>query len=173
MHLFRSTDGGRTWQPVRLAVPPGVDSADRLTRIGTPVRDPAGTRLWLATAVSDEQGDVATFVECSADGGATWSVCGEPLIGWPVWAREDPRAGWDITGLQQAPMVFSTDGGRTWLIRMSEDLVRWLGTDRPADVMVDALSTHEAWVVLRNEGQDDLRFHTRDGGEHWEQLAPR
>lgn len=176
MHLYRSSDSGRTWHLVRLPIPPGIDSPETFTQIGSPVRVADQKLLLVAASVQDPHGHAATLIYASADRGITWTIRGEPLIGWPTWAREDPRVGWEVPGTWEAPVVMSQDGGRTWLREADTDLLRILGGEKYAlDLAaVDAVSARDAWAVRRNDDStDDLLLRTRDGGVHWERIVPQ
>jgi photosystem II stability/assembly factor-like uncharacterized protein len=71
-HVWRTSDGGATWQGNTL--PHFVSSAGRITSYGySAVDSPDGTNIWVTGDVG--YGFVrAGFIEHSADGGATWTV---------------------------------------------------------------------------------------------------
>jgi len=71
-HVWRTTDGGATWQGNTL--PRFVSSAGRITSYGyRAVESPDGTNIWVTGAVFYGFTE-AGFIEHSADGGATWTV---------------------------------------------------------------------------------------------------
>jgi photosystem II stability/assembly factor-like uncharacterized protein len=71
-HVWRTTDGGATWQGNTL--PRFVSSAGQITSYGyRAIESPDGTNIWVTGSVM--YGFIqAGFIERSADGGATWTV---------------------------------------------------------------------------------------------------
>ncbi len=105
--LFKSTDGGTTWKPVRGGLPNGAEGAGRIC-LGIGVSDP--NRLY--AAVMSQTGRGADGLYRSNDGGETWTL-----------VSKDPRLGLDIRVHPKNPdVVFvgniaayrSDDGGKTW-----------------------------------------------------------
>src|SRR5918993_248336 len=105
--LFKSTDGGTTWKPVRGGLPNGAEGAGRIC-LGIGVSDP--NRLY--AAVMSQTGRGADGLYRSNDAGETWTL-----------VTKDPRLGLDIRVHPKNPdTVFvgniaayrSDDGGKTW-----------------------------------------------------------
>ncbi|MBA3640204.1 MAG: glycoside hydrolase, partial [Acidobacteria bacterium] len=105
--LYKSTDGGTTWKPVRGGLPNGAEGAGRIC-LGIGVSDP--NRLY--AAVMSQTGRGADGLYRSNDGGDTWTL-----------VSKDPRLGLDIRVHPTNPdVVFvgniaayrSDDGGKTW-----------------------------------------------------------
>jgi hypothetical protein len=136
--LSKTTDGGRTWSPIRPISPPGSPPADAPQM----VIDPRSGHLYVVYT-HGRRGSSMSFLR-SEDGGARWSppapvMEGIPLSGRPTYpgtdkeleiaqdighAAIDPRTGrlyavftngWSTEGRSlQVGLVTSGDGGRTW-----------------------------------------------------------
>lgn len=146
--LYRSTDGGHSWQTV-----------------AAPQLDAAGGALSLAVHPADPDrllaGTSAGLLE-SHDGGSTWS----PLLELPVSAvltvADDPERLLAYAATPDDGLVESRDGGETWAplgLVVHDDAVGHLAV-HPADPDI---------IYAGTFGEDLHR--TRDGGGSWEQLA--
>jgi photosystem II stability/assembly factor-like uncharacterized protein len=101
--LYKSTDGGWTWQPTGTGLPRGVASLA--------VNPVVPTTLYAATFLPD------AGLHKSTDGGASWSATGlTPEQGAPVTALAiDPRNPETVYAGDDCCVVYkSTDGGVTW-----------------------------------------------------------
>jgi photosystem II stability/assembly factor-like uncharacterized protein len=153
--VFRSDDGGRSWQPV------GLEGRLIMSIAASPVeRD----LVWVGTEPSE--------VWRSADAGATWEQASrlEALPSSPTWAFPprpdthhvrwiachpiDPGRLW--VAIEAGALVSTIDGGRTW-------------RDRVASGPFD---THE--LAIHRDAPDTLRvaagdgyFESHDGGTTW------
>ena len=105
--LYKSTDGGTTWKPLKGGLPSGAEGAGRIC-LGIGVSDP--NRLY--AAVMSTTGRGASGVYRSNDGGESWTL-----------VSTDSRLGLDIRVHPQNPdIVFvgniaayrSDDAGKTW-----------------------------------------------------------
>ena len=105
--LFKSTDGGTTWKPLKGGLPSGAEGAGRIC-LGIGVSDP--NRLY--AAVMSMTGRGASGVYRSNDGGESWTL-----------VSTDSRLGLDIRVHPKNPdVVFvgniaayrSDDAGKTW-----------------------------------------------------------
>jgi photosystem II stability/assembly factor-like uncharacterized protein len=120
--VFRTTDGGRTWQPLGLA---------EVRRIGRIAIDPARPERLFVAAGGDWYGnDAHRGVYRSLDGGATWEkvlyvaddsggidVAIDPRntdrIYAAIWQRRSLASTWYVAG-PQSGVYRSSDGGATW-----------------------------------------------------------
>ena len=160
--VFKSTDGGETWNKLTQGLPPGTG------RIGLSVhaRNP---RIVYAIVQSDEGGGVTLRdvrskrggVFRSEDGGATWTRT-SPLDPRPFYfsqIRVDPENDKKVYVLGLALHV-SEDGGRTF----REDRFDKVHPDCHA-LAVDPRNIKR--LVL---GTDGGVYQSHDGGETWEHM---
>ena len=105
--LFKSTDGGTTWKPVRGGLPNGAEGAGRIC-LGIGVSDP--NRLY--AAVMSQTGRGADGLYRSNDGGETWTlVSNDPRLGLDI--RVHPKNP-DVVFVGNIAAYRSDDGGKTW-----------------------------------------------------------
>jgi photosystem II stability/assembly factor-like uncharacterized protein len=137
--LYETTDGGQTWQPRTLPMPPGFTGAQTLYSLPTFLKDGAGI---LPVALFEGSSTFMAFYG-SSDGGTTWSMAAVastssiPTSSYaanetqqlPAVAVADLSTWWVIGGVGpgSAPTVRVTDdGGHTWTTVVSSGL--------PADI---------------------------------------
>lgn len=115
--LFRTTDGGVTWQPVILPSPPGYSPVSGSQRAAQYVVQPPVSFVSLSTGYAVLESPQATLCR-TTNAGASWI----PLTGPPVahgygvsasWLT--PQRGWVMTGSRGPSTLWGTsDGGQTW-----------------------------------------------------------
>ncbi len=158
--LYKSTDGGATWQPLGAGLP-----TDGLGRIGVAVAPSMRTRVYAIVDAkegglfrSDDAG--ATFAKVSSDAriwGRGWYF-GKIVV--------DPRNA-DLVYVSNTGVYRSRDGGRTFgepfkgspggddyhqLWISAEDSSRMiLGGDQGAVISVDGLNDHPTWSSWLNQ----------------------
>ncbi|HEY1911964.1 MAG TPA: hypothetical protein VGG73_13645 [Vicinamibacterales bacterium] len=158
--LFKSTDGGTTWQPLTQGLP-----NDGLGRIGIAVAPSAGQRVY--AIVDAKEGGLFR----SDDGGTSWSkVSGDSRIWGRGWyfgkVVVDPKNP-DLVYVSNTGVYRSRDGGRTFgepfkgspggddyhqLWIAPDDGSRMiLGGDQGAVVSVDGLNEHPTWSSWLNQ----------------------
>jgi len=153
--IYRTADGGSTWQSTRLSDPPGLAPGTAGSALHTASAKWFGATLLLAT-YAWRDGKLIQFVLRSEDHGETW-IPGSAieggnfivLLGRSRWLRF-------IDGFEE-----TMDAGRTWH-KLSTDYVR------QAPVSPSLVFADEA------VGYAFARFglaRTRDGGRHWESLG--
>jgi photosystem II stability/assembly factor-like uncharacterized protein len=114
--VYRSTDGGLTWQRLGGGLPPAGPDVGRIG-IGIAPTEPG--RMY--AIVVSTAGPFAGFYT-SADAGTTWTrLPDDPLLassqstfGWwfgKIWVDPDESTRVHVAGV---PLMTSTDGGRTW-----------------------------------------------------------
>jgi photosystem II stability/assembly factor-like uncharacterized protein len=153
--IYRTGDGGRTWQRVRvLAWDHGQFS----------FVDPQ--HGWAVPIVGEETGLVVT-----SDGGSHWTEV-EPQAGEPLALNEigdgiqmvSPDVGWAQRGWGE-PVLRTADGGRTW-----RDASPQLEGYAIRDLAV--LEANTAWLTLDPEASDTISLaRTTDGGATWTVLG--
>ena len=156
--LFRTTDGGVTWDAIRLAVPQELDFA--LARVDLPTF--FGDQGLVAVTMLD--GPVVVF--SSSDHGASWIF--ETIIDTGALSKPNPRPSevsfanadtwWIATSFDtETETLLSTDRGKTWHLRPRG----------PGGILHDLVATNEstAWLTT-----DQGLFATYDGGRSWEHL---
>jgi photosystem II stability/assembly factor-like uncharacterized protein len=126
--LFKSTNGGATWQRAGYPLIPASFSVDNLA---IDPREPATLYAW---------GDEGVFK--STDAGSSWRAVG--LKGHNVWALAiDPRHRQTVYAGTESGLFRSTDGGRSWS-RFSRGLppdgIETLAVDRARGILYAALT---------------------------------
>ncbi len=153
-NVFRSEDGGRTWQPMVRGNwgPPGA-------RVGFPIDfqvDPRDPNRLFANAYGG-----GNFV--STDGGKTWQIASQGYTGAEMNAvAVDPT---------DSATVYA--GGRSGFFKSTTGGVDWQPINfPPADVLrEDAAATvdpSDPQHVLISDQMDGYIFTSRDGGKHWQ-----
>lgn len=147
-HVFRSTDGGRTYRPQPTGIVASLEAVDAVD---------AQTIFAVGNATLPISGPV---VLRSRDGGATWVDLIHPYRDYSRYALYgvhfvNSTTGWAVGSA--GGVIKTTDGGETW-INQQTPAVGPLTDVAFADTL-------NGWVV----GYDGAIFRTRDGGESWEQ----
>jgi len=184
--LFRSEDGGQSWTSSTEGVPrrwtnttywitfdPAVRG--RVWGVMSDVHDLPRPKMWRRDSPARYNGGVCI----SEDGGKTWRTSSQGMpptaathilldLASPVGARV-----LYVTGLGRG--VFkSVDGGRTWALRNQglpgpEPFAWRLARDKNGTVYVILARRSEDGSF--GNAQDGALFRSRDGAEHWEQIA--
>jgi photosystem II stability/assembly factor-like uncharacterized protein len=155
-HLFRTSDGGTTWQRVDLAAPAGVPDLFSTYACGlyTPVLSSAASGVFpmrcLDNATSKVEQD---YLYWTSDAGKSWQTAAYPGGDLLFYGQQGLALGHTISG--------SGDGGRTWTKKLT---VSWNG-------QFSFIDAQQGWAVATNQGAIAL-VKTTDGGGSWEQLHP-
>lgn len=154
--IYRTTDAGRTWQP--LPVPVAAPSAAWLHFFD------AGRGFLLL--VRDESAGRASLY-ATADGGGSWELRTLPAAqrGEESLSFADPEDGFEVfrpAGAARSVVFRTADGGRTW----SQPAMAGLGSGSTVvgPTFVDATRG----FALVGSRQETRLFRTGDGGEQWE-----
>jgi photosystem II stability/assembly factor-like uncharacterized protein len=186
--VFRTTDGGRSWERTEIPVPSPLDRLDTGPGFDAPTIGFSDLLYgWMALSNTAPQ---PLFV--TSDGGATWrsgpSLDGGPgaqqfksllftssTEGWAVGERDDPLS--PTTDKEIDSLLRTTDGGATWehvdlpdppLPGATAESASELGIPRFFGAP-DAVAP--AWAY--QDGQRALfAYVTHDGGTTWSATAP-
>ncbi len=185
--VWRSTNGGATWEPVFPNAASGGNAAGS-PAIGAVAIDPTNQNVvWVGTGESNPRNDVSygDGVFKTTDGGKTWARVG--LAGTRHISRIaiDPRDSKHVVvGALGDPFANSTDrgvyvtfdGGKTW----SKSL--YVGPQSGAsDVAMNPRDPNVVYAgiwqfrrmpwTFTSGGPDDGLYKSTDGGRHWAKLT--
>lgn len=180
--LFRSTDGGKTWNPI---------SPD-LTRNDKTKQQSSGGPIWLDLSGAETFGAILSIsispvdpktiwvgtddgvVQVTRDGGQNWHNVTSAMSGLPQWGRlqqieaspsdaNSAYAAVDFHELDNSkPYVFKThDSGKSWT-----SISAGLPQEDPARVIRED-PNRKGFLVL---GTDASLFYSSDDGGHWTQI---
>ena len=176
--VYRSTDGGRSWQHR------GLKETLQISRVRVSPTDPD---LVYVAALGDIFGPSAERgIYRSKDGGATWELVlpGTPQAGaadlWmapgnprllyaTLW--EAKREPWGFSSGGKGSRLFrSTDGGDSW-----KDLSGHPGLPKSllGRMGVASAPTHpdRVWAVIEAADREGGLFRSEDGGESWDRIS--
>ncbi|MGZ4895161.1 MAG: hypothetical protein ACXVJ0_01960 [Candidatus Angelobacter sp.] len=180
--LFRSTDGGKSWNPI---------SPD-LTRNDKTKQQSSGGPIWLDLSGAETVGAILSMsispvdpktiwvgtddglAQVTRDGGKTWSNATTNIANLPQWGRlqqieaspSDANTAYIAVDFHEVennkPYVFKThDGGKTWT-----SISAGLPQDDPARVIRED-PNKKGFLAL---GTDTSLFYSSDDGAHWTQI---
>ncbi len=178
--VWKSQDGGETWQP--------VFEKEDVSAIGAVEIDPQkNDTVWVGTGESNPRNDVSygDGVYKSTDGGKTWKNMGLRATRHISRILIDPHdsnhvivgALGDVFGPSQDRGVYvTTDGGQTWkkTLYLSDQSG---ASDLAMDVQNPNVIYAGMWHFLRRPwtftsgGEDDGLFKSTDGGQTWTKLT--
>jgi photosystem II stability/assembly factor-like uncharacterized protein len=164
-HVFRTTDGGVTWNRIDMPTPIQMPNLFTDYACGTYTAN----RFSLTSAIfAMKCEDVATFQKqlnfqyVTTDGGQTWQTLPLPTE-YSISAINDGLLYFDPNhGFALGRNIYqTTDGGQTWTLIKQ---VTW-------DGQFSFVSMNLGWAVARNEGEIAL-VRTNNGGAKWEIVNP-
>ncbi len=157
-YLFRTDDGGRTWAPVQLPLPPGAENAEVGIEQIAFTSDSDG--YILMRALSDSS-NLVLYV--SNDGGASWAIT-PTLI--PGGGFADFLPAGEIVLYNRAQFYVTRDAARTWSII-------------PPDIAfgeifagMDFLNASSGYVITQDPTNHRSLYRTDDGGATWFPVLP-
>jgi photosystem II stability/assembly factor-like uncharacterized protein len=151
--VWRSTNGGASWQPTRMPLP-GSRQASEVEVLAVPR---AGGIVYAGTLAG---------VFKSVDAGATWKLASQGLAAGGVIALavapSDPKTVYAAVGNGDQHVVFqSRNGGDSWSPTSGPPLA-----EPPGRVLALAVSPRSPREVWAGTGSNGL-FRSTDGGAHW------
>lgn len=158
--LYRSTDGGCSWDPVggttgRLIIDAGFDPEDASVVLGV-TANPAGSDEPIRNAILRSTDGGATFTEIAAYDGRVFRAVrfGAGGVAYALGTDQEPFG---------AILLRSDDGGETWVERPVPDDA--LETPAFGSIAaVDPVDSDEVWLVF-DGNEDDGTLRTTDGGQ--------
>jgi len=173
--LHRSEDGGKTWQPMQIALDMGeweglpqkfngVSDACILIDKNSDAIYIAG--LWMH-GVLDEDGN---WVEHLNEQSENWNH---------QWRNKGSQPGYDVKQSAQFLITKSTDDGKTWskpvnLTKMGKDKNWWLWAPAPGQ----GITLKDGTLVFPTQGRDETGetfsniTYSKDGGNTWKTSKP-
>lgn len=173
--LHRSTDGGHTWEPLRIAMDMGewgglpqkfngVSDACILVDKNSDAIYIAG--LWMYGVINDE----GEWVEGLDENSEEWNH---------QWRNKGSQSGFDVKQTSQFLIVKSTDDGKTWskpenITRMCKREEWWLWAPAPGQ----GITMENGTLVFPTQGRDSVGrpfsniTYSRDGGTTWHTSNP-
>jgi photosystem II stability/assembly factor-like uncharacterized protein len=168
--IFKSPDGGATWQSLDLALPSNAF-------VSSLVADPNDpSRLYALSPVPQNNGPAQVAILRSTDGGQTWNVIPNKLLGGAsvtslVISAMAPSVLFAVapSGPSDTPIFKSSDGGNTWAP---------LNAGLPVGAVVNSLvieptnSSHLYLAVTFYFAEVGGILESSDGGATWTATQP-
>lgn len=168
--VSRSTDGGNTWEPMRIAIDMkqwgglgekfnGVSDACILVDRNSDAIYIAG--LWMHGVINEE----GKWIEGLNDDSKDWNH---------QWRNKGSQPGFDVKQTSQFLLVKSTDDGKTWsepvnLTKMCKKESWWLWAPAPGH----GITLRDGTLVFPTQGRDENGgsfsniTYSKDGGKTW------
>ncbi len=168
--IFRTTDGGDTWDSSILALDP---EAGQYADTGA-IFFHDETAGWLEGDIVTGSAFSQSVLYRTSDGGGSWSKSSIPVGGTIHFSS--PSDGWVAGGPARSELHMTRDGGETWTeqsVPQASPEKPWL-TTVAAPVFFDS-QNGVLPVQVRSEGEDGsaLNFYrSLDGGESWSRAGP-
>lgn len=160
IYLYRTMDGGSTWNEVGLALPAGYESAQ--TGNSGPEFFQNGQGVLVVNLVMPADPGLATVVYRTEDGGESW------LPGQVIPSGRPAHFINFLEGFAWGGGEFfvTHDAGQSWDSFMpGEDFTALLGS-------FEFINSQVGWVLTTNEASDPSLYKTIDGGASWILLIP-
>lgn len=159
--LFKSTDGGRTWQEITADFPTHRD-----TEIHVIVVDPVDPNVaYVGTSghgIGGNDGE-AIGIYKTADGGASWRAINRGLLSLEISGLAlDPFEPQTLYAATEQGLAKSEDAGLSWIPLSGPVAARAVTA-----VAVDPVRPGVVYAAVRDEGV----FVSEDGGRSWIQVA--
>ncbi|HEV2704749.1 MAG TPA: hypothetical protein VGV59_02425 [Pyrinomonadaceae bacterium] len=171
--VYKSTDGGRTWQHM------GLRDTERVSRILINPRNPDNVFVGALGHAFGANAERGVFV--TNDGGRTWTKTlfidnehgvadmdidptNPNIVYAAMWKFK--RTPWTHTSGSESGGIFrSTDGGRTWR-KLEKGLPKLVGR-----IGVKVAPSNPSVVYAITESKDGTMWRSDDGGESWRNMS--
>lgn len=161
--LFRTSDGGKTWDEVAVDVPQQLEGVPLTIADGPEFySDSNGQEGWFT--VRRTEGNTAVLdAYITSDGGESWTY---QELGMEEAVRFlDPQRGW---GFKNRVLHRTEDGGVTWIPLDKDPVLQDMLSQFQVPVELQFITPEDGWLLLGNGGGDKSRLlKTDDGGESW------
>lgn len=154
-YLFRTDDGGATWSPVSLPLPPGAENAELGIERGQ-MKFLSPSDGFIAMRLTSSSYQLAIYV--THDGGNSWALTPNLLPG---------SGSADFLSAQEAVIssgdqfFVTRDAARTWSIVLPD--VKFGDTLAG----MDFVDTMTGWVITLDPGGRRVMYRSTDGGATW------
>ncbi len=169
-HLYRTADGGLTWNQVDLPVPASVPGGS-VNDIGLPSAYGNNQMALPVTFEQTDKGITLGGAYVSTDGGSSWRFAGglipEPTL--PAFvSKPDSSPSFEGFAAGSSGVYVTTDGGASWKLTASDTLTEALKSGSPVGAPT-FVSPDVGWLLLqpRTAGGSAQLLETHDGGQTW------
>src|SRR5437763_966702 len=158
--LYVTHDGGSTWQPQSLLMPPGVPSA-RLSLLSPTFFSTADGILPVIFSNITTDSAIATAIYTTHDGGRTWQSTAPIAAALPLLSFADLQHGWATY--------------RTMLYRTIHGVHHWINLSPSSNfkniTQIDFVSTTVGWAITSATANSSSLLKTVDGGLTWTSIS--
>ncbi len=171
--LYASRDAGQTWKHFQLPLPEqkpdsGFPVVIDLPTFFTPLDGIFAARYEGQDSQPDNSTSqyLATYI--THDGGLTWSVNPQPLVGIDYWERVDFISMSDAFVSCGDNLCTTHDGGMTWQ-KNATNLHFYSGQDRLLAAL-DFVDAQTGWAIIDLQNGSTQLYKTTDGGKTWNMI---
>jgi photosystem II stability/assembly factor-like uncharacterized protein len=166
MQLYRSQDGGFSWQAQQIAVPvKNIGTVRSLPPTFFSTNDGIMPVEFDGQSTQSTQAGISIFT--TQNGGTTWNTTPPNNDLSTAVSFADTEHGWAIGNSTHAGDVYSTtDGGKTWQL-LSKPAMEINKIDQ-----IDLLSPTTGWLLAATTNSSEQLFQTTDAGKTWTAINP-